>query len=266
MPVTAFYKKKRKIHFMKKILFLISTCLLFVFTTSLYGQDTIQQPKNFFKVNFTALFLKNYSFQYERVLSRKVSFAIAYRTMPSSSVPLKNIILDASNNNQDTKDAIDALRLSNTAITPEFRFYLSKKGYGRGFYIAPFYRYASFKSDNMKFTFTNSSNTESSILLSGKLTANTGGLLFGTQWALGKHLSLDLWLLGPHYGSGIGNFSGISSAPLTQLEQDNLRKQLEDFDIPLTNKTVTVNANGATLKLNGPWGGIRSGLSFGFRF
>jgi hypothetical protein len=118
----------------------------------------------------------------------------------------------------------------------------------------------------MRFTFTNSSNTESSMLLSGKLTANTGGLLFGAQWALGKRLSLDLWLLGPHYGSGNGNFTGTSGTPLTQLEQDNLRKQLEDFDIPLTKKTVTVNASGATLKLDGPWGGIRSGLSFGFRF
>lgn len=251
---------------MKNMVTTIPTCLLLVFCSGVLGQSTNQQPKNSFRVNVTAIFLKNYSFQYERVLNRKVSFAIAYRTMPSSSVPLKNIILDASNNNQGTKDAIDALRLSNTAITPEFRFYMSKRGYGKGFYIAPFYRYASFNSDNMRFTFTNSSNTESSILLSGKLTANTAGLLFGSQWALGKHLCLDIWFFGPHYGSGVGTFTGVSSTSLTQLEQDNLRKQLEDFKIPLTTKTVTVNASGATMKLDGPWGGIRSGISFGIRF
>ena len=250
---------------MKRIILLSATCLSFLLNYSVSGQDTQKLPRNLFKVNLTALVFKNYSFQYERVLTRKVSFAVAFRTMPSSSLPFKNTIIDA-NNNQDTKDAIDALRLSNTAVTPEFRFYMSKKGYGRGFYIAPFYRYASFKADGMKFSYTNSSNTKSNILLSGKLTANTGGILFGTQKTLGKHLCLDIWILGPHYGSGAGDFSGISSTPLTQAEQDGLRQSLNDFDIPLTNKTVIVTANGATMKLDGPWGGIRSGISLGFRF
>jgi len=45
-----------------------------------------------------------------------------------------------------------------------------------------------------------------------------------------------------------------------------LRQNLEDLDIPLTNKTYAVNASGATLKLSGPWGGIRSGLSIGIKF
>ena len=254
---------------MKKNKILSITFLLFACCLYVAGQETIEkpaQPKNLFKVNLTAIIFKNYSFQYERVLTRKISIAIAYRTMPSSPLPFKNTILEASNNNPDTKDAIDALRLSSSAITPEVRFYLSKRGYGRGFYIAPFYRHASFKATNMKFTYTNSSNTESTISLSGKLTANTGGLLFGTQYPLGKHFCLDLWIFGPHYGSGVGDFSGISSTPLTQAEQNEIRQQLEDFDIPLTTKTITVNANGAALKLDGPWGGIRSGISFGFRF
>ena len=251
---------------MKPHSMLTAAALLFILCFNANGQNKKQEPGNFIKVNLTGLVFKNYSFQYERVLSKKVSFAIAYRTMPSSSLPFKNVILDASNNNQDTKDAIDALRLSSSAVTPEIRFYLSKKGYGRGFYIAPFYRHASFKASQMKFNYTNSSNVQNSILLSGKLTANTGGLLFGVQKALGKHLCLDLWIFGPHYGSGTGSFNGIPGTPLTQTEQDNLRQQLNDFDIPLTNKTVTVTANAASMKLDGPWGGIRSGISFGFRF
>jgi len=253
---------------MKKTKCLSICFLLFIicFHVSAQEKEKKQQPKNLFKINLTAIAFKNYSFQYERVMSRKISFAIAYRTMPSSSLPFKNSILDASNNNQDTKDAIDALRIGNSAITPEIRIYLSKRGFGRGFYIAPFYRYASFEATNMKFNYTNSSNTESSISLAGKLTANTGGLLFGAQYPLGKHLCIDLWFFGPHYGSGIGNFSGTSSTPFTQAEQDDIRQQLEDLDIPLTTKTVSVTANTAAIKLNGPWGGIRSGLSFGFKF
>jgi hypothetical protein len=258
---------------MKQSSLLTTIFLLFAFSSGLYAQEEKgkekkkkQQPENAFKVNLTGIALKNYSFQYERVLNRKISFALAFRTMPETGVPFKNTILDLTDNDPDAKDVLDNLQLSNTAITPEIRFYLSKKGYGRGFYIAPFYRYASFKASNVKFSYTNTLNTESDILLAGKVTANTGGLLFGSQWAIGKYFCLDLWILGPHYGSGKGSFTGTTSTPMTPAEQNDLRQELEDFDIPLTDKTVTVTANGATVKLDGPWGGLRSGLSFGFRF
>lgn len=222
---------------------------------------------NFIKVNLTGIPLKNYSVQYERVLKRKSSFAISFRTMPSTGIPFKTQILDAvGTNNPDTKNTIEQLKLSNFAVTPELRFYLSKKGYGRGFYIAPFYRYASFSTNNLLFTFQNALNISRTMNMSGKLNSNTGGLLLGSQWALGKHFCLDLWILGPHYGSGKGNFSGIAGTPLTTEEQNNLSQQLNSLDIPLTTKTVIVNANGASLQLSGPWAGIRSGISFGIKF
>ena len=102
--------------------------------------------------------------------------------------------------------------------------------------------------------------------MSGKLTSNTGGLLLGTQSSFGKHVVLDISILGPHYGSGSGVFSGIPSKPLTMIEQDDLRSQLEDIDLPLTEKKITVNANSASLKLDGPWAGIRFAISLGVRF
>ena len=224
-------------------------------------------PLNFIKVNLTGIFLKNYSFQYERAVSRKISLAIAFRTMPGTGIPFKKQILDAvGTNDPDTKNTIERLKISNFALTPELRFYLSKKGYGRGFYIAPFYRYASFTTNDMVFTYQNSLNVSSTINLSGKLTSNTGGILLGIQKALGEHICLDLWIIGAHYGSGNGNFTGVTSQPLTTAEQDDLRTQLNDLDIPLTTKTVSVTANGASLKLDGPWAGIRSGILIGIRF
>jgi hypothetical protein len=222
--------------------------------------------QNFLKINLTAIALKNYSIQYERVLNKSISVAVSFRTMPTSSIPFKNLILKSVNDDADTKEIIENFRISNFAFTPEVRFYLSKKGYGRGFYIAPFYRYANFKATNLTFDYTNILNQESSIDLAGKLTSNTGGFLFGAQWSLGKHLCLDWWIFGPHYGAGKGTFTGVASKPLTQEEQNDLRQKLEDLDIPLTNKTVNVNANGATLTLDGPWGGVRGGLSLGFKF
>jgi hypothetical protein len=90
--------------------------------------------------------------------------------------------------------------------------------------------------------------------------------MFGSQWLIGRRLVLDWWIFGPQYGSGKGDFEGTSSKPLTQQEQDDLHQTLDDIDIPLTDKTVNVTANGASIKLSGPWAGIRSGISLGVRF
>jgi hypothetical protein len=41
---------------------------------------------------------------------------------------------------------------------------------------------------------------------------------------------------------------------------------MEDIDISLTDKTVNVTSNSASLKFDGPWAGLRTGLSIGVRF
>jgi hypothetical protein len=253
-----------------KRLFLLIT--VFLCLTKAYSQSTSNeaasktQQVNIIKLNLTALPLKNYSLQYERTLNRKISFAVAFRTMPGTTLPFKSAILKQVNDgNADTRKTIESFELSNYAITPEIRFYLSKKGFGRGFYIAPFYRYASFKTNTLNFDYEGL-GTSGTISLSGKLTANTGGLAFGAQWFLGRHLSIDWWILGHHYGSGKGDFEGLSSRSLTAQEQSDLRQQLEDLNIPFTDKTVNVTANSASLKLDGPWAGVRAGILLGFRF
>jgi hypothetical protein len=222
---------------------------------------------NIVKINLAPLLLKSYSLQYERVLSRKISVAVQYRMMPTTGLPFKsNILKLVDDEDPDTKKIIEDFRMSNYAITPELRIYLSRKGYGRGFYFAPFYRYASFTSNDLNVFYTNDDNEEQSIKMSGKLTSNTFGLAMGVQSALGKRFVLDWSFFGPHYGSAKGVFSGTSSYSLSTDEQDDLREQLEGIDIPLTDKTVDVNANGASLKLDGPWAGWRLAIALGFRF
>nr|MBI1231348.1 hypothetical protein [Cytophagales bacterium] len=44
--------------------------------------------KNILKINLTGLFLKNYGFQYERMLGRKTSIALGVRTQPKGELPL----------------------------------------------------------------------------------------------------------------------------------------------------------------------------------
>lgn len=283
IQLTNIINKNKTTKAMKKISILISFAVTFLFCitginvaaqvenknadTSIQKKEVHNPARNFIKTNVTGILLKNYSLQYERILSRKFSIAVQYRSMPATAIPFQKLILKAvGDEDPDTKKIIEDFRLSNYAITPEVRFYASRKGYGRGFYIAPFYRYASFTTNDLNVFYTDENDIESSIKLSGKLNTNSGGVLFGVQSFLGKHIVLDLWLLGPHFGNGKGDFSGTSSKPLTQSEQDDLRQQLEDIDIPLTDKTVNVNANGAAVKLDGPWGGIRSGISIGVKF
>ncbi len=263
---------------MKTKFFYLVTALLLCVSLNLAAQKTPADGKtespekkqhalNFIKLNLTALAFKNYSVQYERITSRKTSVGASFRVMPNSSIPFKSQILNSlDDTDTTTRNAINKFKMSNFAFTPEFRFYVGKKGYGRGFYIALFYRYASFKSEDLIIEYENSASVKNNIALGGKLTSNTGGIMFGAQWLLGKHLCLDWMIIGPHYGSGTGTFTGVPSKPLTPSEQSDLRQELEDLDIPLTDKTVNVTANSASLKLSGPWAGIRAGLSLGFRF
>lgn len=247
--------------------FLFSVSFAQVEPEQVQEKAPVALKKTFLKTSLTGIALKNYSFQIERVVSRKISFAVSLRTMPLSSIPFQKLVLKKIDENDlQTRETIESLRLSNIAITPEMKLYLSKRGYGRGFYISFFYRYARFKASPLLFEVENSPGVSRKIEFSGTFTANTGGLLFGAQWPIGKSLCLDLWLLGPHYGAGSGLFSSSPSQPLTTNEQNDLRTNLEDLDIPLTKKTISVSANAASLKLDGPWGGIRTGLSFGFNF
>ncbi len=222
---------------------------------------------NIIKTNLTGIPLRNYSLQYERVLNKRLSLALSYRNMPEGPIPFKQLIINSLDaGDQEAIDQVESLRLSNTAITAELRWYVGKKGYGRGFYIAPFYRYANHKAGNVSIEYTADQGGTEKINLSGSLVSNTGGLLFGAQWFLGKAIVLDWWIFGPHYGGGNGDLKGLTSSPLSPQEQADLKQELEDIDIPLTTKTVVVDANGASVKLDGPWAGIRAGLSIGIRF
>ena len=244
--------------------------LCIVIATTSFAQEvekvTPKLPMNFIKLNLSALPLKNYSLQYERVIKKSISFALSFRTMPSTTLPFKKQLLDIVGNDPDLKKTIENFKLTNTAITPELRFYLSRKGFGRGFYIAPFYRYAKFKTSDLMFDFQGGTGPTRTINLAGDLVSHTGGILFGSQWTIGKMIVLDWSFFGPHYGGATGLFSGTTTIPLTPSEQADLKNELDNIDIPFTKKTVTVTASGASMKLEGPWAGVRAALSLGIRF
>lgn len=253
--------------------FFIITALLICASISLGAQTVLVSPKseripkNYIKTNITSMFIKNYTIQYERALNKSISFSLSYRYMPNGSLPFKEQILKrVGTEDQTTIDAINNLTIGNFAITPEIRFYLGRKGYGRGFYIAPFYRYAKYTAGNLSIDFETDQSQPRNINLSGNITAHSGGILLGTQFAIAKYICFDLWLLGPHYGVSSGDMTGIPSPTLTSQEQADIRLNMEDMEIPMVKKTVEVSANKVAMIFDGPWAGLRAGISIGIRF
>src|SRR6476620_3614668 len=133
---------------------------------------------NHIKLNLTAIPFNNYGVQYERVLKKRRSVALSVRFMPESKLPFLSAIKKAvADEDPELQRTVDRLRMSNFAITPEYRFYLGK-GYGRGFYIAPFYRFSSFKTNNILISYDSDIilGNQETISLSGDLKSHTGGI------------------------------------------------------------------------------------------
>lgn len=247
----------------------LTLLLLLIFCTAetMDAQEKQEETagQNLVKWNAGALLFKNFSFQYERAVAKKISVAVGLRFAPKSGVPFPSLLEDLIDD-EDAWNSIRDFKTGNFAITPEVRFYLGQ-GVFKGFYVAPFVRYATYAAD-VPYTFDieagGTTRTET-MPLSGNVNTFTGGVLFGAQWKLSKLVYLDWWILGPNYGTSSGNISGKKN--LSSEEQDALRDALTDLDdLPLVKTKYTVNSEGAKVDFDGPWAGLRSGLSIGFRF
>ncbi len=240
--------------------------LCFLCTLNMYAQEnestaSFPDGKNIIKLNLPALALRNISVQYERAIARKITVAGTFRYMPDGDIPLKSTFIKLADD-PETERQLNNLQVGNMAVMPEIRFYLGKQGAFHGFYLAPFASIARYNA-NLLFEYDDAGATKT-IPLDGSVNTFTGGLMMGAQWKLGKKIYLDWWILGPNYGSSKGDMSGKKS--LTLLEQQSLRDELDNLDIPLTDFTYTVDGNGATINFKGPWAGVRSGICLGFRF
>jgi len=229
--------------------------------------DVMDISYNFIKFNLTSALIKNFSLQYERVLSRNFTTAISFKMMPESNLPFTDLIISLSDvDDPEAEDVIENLHTSNFTVTPEVRFYTGKKKYGRGFYFSLFYRYGRFDIKGADVSFEDDAGDDIELNISGNVSSHTGGLMIGAQWGLGEHMCLDWWILGPHFGVSSGDITGLSSVPLSEEEQQEVEDELNDIDIPMFSQTVNVTSDKTTMSFNGPWGGLRMGLSIGIRF
>lgn len=240
----------------------LSLILLIIFCVAFPGQEI---KKNIVKTNLTAYAFRNFNLTYERALKKWFSVNVSYATIPKGKVPFVDTFLGS-----DDSDEFSNVEISSNAFTIETRFYLGK-GYGKGFYLAPYYRNSQINAENFIYNYSYDNGTVSQEIplnVEGKTTSNSFGLMIGTQFFLNKQgsLVLDLWLIGGHYGTAKGDFTLKSNTVLTPDQQEKLVNDLEDLEIPIIKYEVTPTSNGATVKMDGPWAGLRSGVSLGYRF
>ena len=121
---------------MKKFIIILLLFPLITKSQSLIG------GKNIIKTNIFGDAISNFNLTYERSLLKKMSFSVGVRYMPKMGMP--QFVKDKVESTIDNKNVrISDFQMGNFAITPEVRFYLGR-GKMRGFYIAPYVRYASF--------------------------------------------------------------------------------------------------------------------------
>ena len=236
---------------------------VFVLTLMMYVPAKSQkvEGKNLGKINLTTFVVKGFGLQYERQLTRKMTAALSYSKIPTSSLPFKTYIENQVN---DPGVNISAYRLGTSIVTPEIRFYLSKKGAFHGFYIAPYARFGSYEITG-PVNFTSTLSGQRTAIFNGKVNATTGGLLFGSNFQLSKNLYLDWWIIGASIGGANGNLAAIIQ--LSPDEQISLKNTIDNVNVPFTKIQSAVNSNGATVSTTGTMVGLRGlGLNIGYRF
>lgn len=221
------------------------------------------------KFNLSGVVIQSYTAQYERVLNRFSTITVSGSYTPNSTpLPFKQTLLNYYGDNQDAKRAIETTLFSKKIGTLEYRFY--PKGHApTGWYIAPFVRYANMAISN-DYTYTPSDGILHRAHLDASFNAGGAGVLLGYQFLFGKHVGLDLWLLGPFYGTNV-NASFVGVDPLwTTLKPADVVKLKQDIDntkLPLYSVSSTLNLPTITALLKGPYYGVRAfGLAFAYSF
>jgi hypothetical protein len=246
---------------MKRVIILLLCLPMFAGAQSLIGGS------NIIRWNIGSVALKNYHFTYERSLTKRLSLSLSYRTMAKGAVPFQSQLEKAINSSDIN---FNNFQIGNTAWTLEGRIYLGL-GKMKGFYLAPYLRFANFDlSAPIKYTYTSTSGPDNGKTYSkeanftGKINSTSPGLMIGWQIQIVTKLVLDLQIIGGHYGHSNGDLN--FAAALTNDEVKALQTNINNIKPDPFKFTSTVNNNGAQIKTDGPWAGIRSNIGIGLRF
>lgn len=223
--------------------------------------------KNQVKLNLASLLINNYSFSYERSLSRKITFSAGYSFMPNTSIASTTLGKRLTEAVDENDSDISRVRSSGNAYTGEFRFYGGRHAGARGLYISIYGRFSTLKIDYPYDYIT--SNKQYTIPLKGDTKMFGGGIMFGVQWLIAKRVTLDWSIIGAHYGNIKGTANAVVDLTgMSVADKQELKNELNDM-IEINGKKYinsTVTNNGIQAIINGPFAGARTGLSLGIAF
>lgn len=208
------------------LIFIVFVSLLFANRAVAQKSDSIKY-KNNIKYNFTAPILwgvKNYVFEYERILSsnRSINIGLGYRSFP------KMINIGKSDSAFIVRDHENKGGFSASA---DYRFYLTKENRylaPRGIYLSPHIYYFNTKFENTLSTFY--SDIASVNILTKVDVLSVGGQL-GYQFVFFERLSLDLCLIGPSVSWYNINMKIDGSLDVKNIDEDMAEIILDNFPI-----------------------------------
>jgi Protein of unknown function (DUF3575) len=222
--------------------------------------------RNIFKINLMSLPYSNYSVQYERIILEKVSLALGLRYMPATNLPLGDALKDVlKNTDASAANTLLNTKLDNYAITPEAKFYLSKQA-GKGFYVSLMGRYEKFNLIS-PFNILLNSGKKIDALLLGTKEGFGGGAMLGTQFAFGKHITLDWWIGGVYIGPQTYKLSAESATfKLSPSEITQIQDALTITNFWLETTTDVTPSKISISSSNSLTPSVRTGLCIGVRF
>lgn len=251
-------------------LFLTCAALTLGFLKPVHAQE--EYSSNVVKVNLTSMAFRNFQVQYERMVTPKISIALSGRLMPEGKIPLLKIAESYIDDPVSFRH-LNNMEISGKSIQPEVRFYLGKNEGPRGFYVAPYVTWSNYPVKYKDFEITLEQEFQGQVYqetkkfdIKGDISGVSGGILLGSQWNLGKLVTLDWWIIGASYGSSNGNLNTEFGETLAPEWQSEVEQRLQEIDIPKFDMDITVNDRGASSTLTGPWANLRMGLSLGIRF
>lgn len=264
----------KKIKLKKVVLFLI---VIISFQSYNLSAQSLFEGKNIIKTTLTDLPFNQYSVTYERALGRLFSLSFSYKYGPEQNIPILSNIASAVGYNGDNNLNIFDLTYSSHTTQIQGRFYVGL-GKMKGFYIAPYFRFANFNvKQPVKFSYNVpvsdgfSINIDTTDIMKGNADAFSFGAAIGYQWQILNKIVIDFSIIGGGYGQINANFESQNSYQLNQNATTALENELNQKLSSLTGYTfkneIDNNTNKINSRISGPWYSlIILNLAIGIRF
>ncbi|MFD2743530.1 MULTISPECIES: DUF3575 domain-containing protein [Sphingobacterium] len=233
--------------------------------------------QNLIKLNALPLAFGKFAVEYEHSVVNRISVGVEVGFFPKSRLPFRSIIARRPSDSA-VQDLIRNFQNSGFSVAPEVRFYISSRERLTGWYVAPYFRYATYNAMT-PYAFEVSQEFMGQVVyersdvipISGRVDSFVGGVSIGANFKLADQWFLDCRIIGPGYGSAKGDFVG--NIQLEEFEQQvlrerlaDLRQDLHDFTIPI-HIASEVSSDGLTINVQrSPWATLRAGLSIAYRF